>query len=106
MATTYTALQLVNIRREPRITGSNKVGQLSAGHQRVVFETLTDKSNQTWGRISEPDSAGVSNWVCIRGLNREYMRVTETPATPPASALGLEARIASLEARVARLEAK
>lgn len=70
----YESTQEVNIRKEPKITWTNIVGRLQSGTQRTIHEFVTDDKNQTWGRISEPDSAGISQWVCVQSLNRTYMK--------------------------------
>lgn len=74
MGAIYAATQRLNIRREPRITPQNRVGEIAAGTQREVFELMPmNKENQVWGRISQPDSHGVSLWVCIENLNTKFM---------------------------------
>jgi hypothetical protein len=76
----YEAIANVFIRREPRIvegTTNNRVGKLTVGTQRQVHSVVTNPDNTTWGRISEADSAGIAEWVCIQGLNRSYMKVVE-----------------------------
>lgn len=77
----YECISEVFIRREPRVIdnvlGHNRVGKLTVGTQRQVYDVITNKDNTTWGRISEPDSAGISQWVCIKGLNRTYMKLVE-----------------------------
>jgi hypothetical protein len=84
----YEAISDVNIRREPRIIEinqtknnllTNRVGMLSAGTQREVFSIITDKNNDTWGRISQADGAGKAEWVCIANTNRVFMRKIEIP---------------------------
>ena len=82
----YITISKVKIRREPKIVEyyegkkfiTNQVGLLDIGTRRTVYRTVTDAMNVTWGQISEPDAAGISLWVCIKGLNREYMRKTST----------------------------
>lgn len=102
----YSCVSEVFIRREPRIVettkSNNRVGKLEPGTQRQVYETQTNADNSTWGRVSEPDAAGISQWVCIKGLNREYMRLVK--ADPSNSELA--ARLDDLEARVSALEGK
>lgn len=107
----YEAVSDVNIRREPRIVEyklgknfiTNRVGNIGVGTQRMVYSLITNKANETWGRVSEADSAGVAEWICIQNTNRVFMRPVESDAVVPA---GLEARVANLESRVAVLEAK
>jgi len=73
----YEAIANVFIRREPRIVEgntTNRVGKLTTGTQRQVHSIVTNPDNTTWGRISEADSAGIAEWVCIQGLNRSYMK--------------------------------
>lgn len=97
----YTSVHQVIIRREPRIVEyldgakkfiTNQVGLLKIGDQRIVYEIVTDNNNYTWGRISEPDGAGKSTWVCIRGLNRTYMEIASV-----SSIGGIENRVARME---------
>lgn len=75
----YKCVSKVTIRREPRIIentkGTNQVGMLDVGTQRKVYEIVTQSDNSIWGRISQPDAAGISQWVCIQGLNRTYMEL-------------------------------
>jgi hypothetical protein len=77
----YECVSEVYIRREPRIVdnllGHNRVGKLTPGTQRRIYDVVTNKDNSTWGRISEADAAGISQWVCIQGLNRTYMKLVE-----------------------------
>jgi hypothetical protein len=91
----YEAVTNVNLRREPRIVenadGNNRVGRLTIGTRREIFETVTDEDNMTWGRVSDFDSAGKAQWVCIVGLNRIYMQRI------PLSNQLLESRLRSLE---------
>lgn len=96
----YEATSTVNIRREPRIVEgkvdgkfiSNRVGQIGLGTQRQIYSVLTNEKNETWGRVSEADSAGIAEWICIKSLNREFMRlIFEAPSN-------LEARLNALEA--------
>jgi hypothetical protein len=88
---------VVRIRREPRILQDNITGKLTIGTRRRVYSVVTDKNNYTWGRISEPDAAGIAEWACIKDLNRIFMKCIE-PDSPA------EDRITALEARVAALE--
>lgn len=99
----YITLQRLNIRRQPRITSSNRVGELDPGTQREVYETLVDAQNNTWGRISEPDNYGVSLWFMIKNINKEFARPVADEQPAPA---GIEARLAAIESRLARLEAR
>lgn len=95
---TYTVISQVYIRREPKIVEvkqgkriiTNIVGSLNVGTSVLVFEKVTDKA--TWGRVSEPDSAGIANWVCIRTLNRAFLKEQSVPVT------SAESRLQSLEA--------
>ena len=83
--TEYIVISKVKIRREPKIVEyhedkkfiTNQVGLLDIGTKRTVYETITDAMNVTWGRVSESDAAGISQWVCIKGLNREYMKLVQ-----------------------------
>jgi hypothetical protein len=79
----YVATQRLNIRREPRITSSNRVGELAAGTQREVHEVLPmNKDNQVWGRISEPDNHGIALWVCLENLNTKFMKPVGEASSP------------------------
>ena len=108
----YTCVSPVDIRREPRIIEykvgklyvTNRVGALNLGTQKEVYETLTDKTNTTWGRISAPDATGNAQWVALATLNREFMRRVEEQVLD-SGVNPLEQRVASLEQRVASLEA-
>jgi hypothetical protein len=108
---------VVAIRRQPRIVEyqdpkgklvTNQVGRLSAGTKRAVYDIYTDDNNFTWGRVSAHDSAGIAEWTCIKGLNREYMKFLEPlkqHEPPPRTDLDtLFERIKKLEARVRVLE--
>jgi len=77
MSDVYEVISKVTIRREPRITPTNTRGMLDVGTKRIVYSTVTDGSNATWGRISESDAAGIAQWVCIKGVNRTYMKLIE-----------------------------
>src|SRR5512146_254773 len=102
----YIVISEVFIRREPRIVenakGGNRVGKLTVGTERQILEVVTNADNSTWGRVSDPDAAGVSQWVCIQGLNRTYMKLVR----PDPSNAELSARLDALEARVAALEGR
>ena len=102
--TKYTCISPVDIRREPRIIETkigknfytNRVGSLNLGTQRDVFETLTDKTNTTWGRLSEPDATGNAQWCALSTLNRVFMQRVEAEQ--------LDSSANSLEQRLTRLE--
>lgn len=96
----YRALQTVNIRREPRITTTNRVGRIDAGTVREVYETIVDRNNWTWGRVSDYDNHGVAQWMCIRNVNTIFMTPVESGPDQ-----AIEARVAAIEARVAAIEA-
>ena len=107
----YEAISDVNIRREPRIVEykvgknfiTNRVGGISAGTQRMIHSLVTNSKGETWGRVSESDSAGIAQWICIQNPNRVFMKPVDQPQVEvPAS--GLESRVAALEARVTALE--
>ena len=72
---TYEAISNVNIRRQPRVTPENWMGRIEKGTQREIYSIITNDDNTTWGRISEADGAGISQWICIKGLNRTYMQL-------------------------------
>ncbi len=74
---TYECISIVNIRREPKIGLTNIKGKLSVGTQRTIYSVITDNNNMTWGRVSLADSAGISEWVCIREINRKFMKFIE-----------------------------
>ena len=115
----YEVVHKVAVRREPRVVEyidpktkkftTNQVGLLSVGTKRAVYSVRTLEDNTTWGRVSFFDSAGIAEWACIKGLNREYMQFVEPlkPAPSPAPVDGiarLEALITALEKRVKSLE--
>lgn len=81
----YETKQVLNIRREPRITGSNIVGQLSAGTRRTIYSLITNDRGETWGRVSESDNAGIAEWVCIQNLNRKFMEQLTNEKPPVVS---------------------
>ncbi len=91
----YEAATNVFIRREPRIVEGikhNRVGKLTTGTQRQIHSVVTNKDNTTWGRISEADSAGIAEWVCIQGLNRTFMkRIDKSDPAPDDRLTRLEA---------------
>jgi hypothetical protein len=70
----------VNIRHEPKVVQwidpktkeekSNKVGQYKFGDIVEIFGFDTDGVQQTWGRVSQEDAAGKSQWICVRSINR------------------------------------
>jgi hypothetical protein len=83
----YQVTSDVFIRREPRIVEyqdtatkkpiSNVVGKLTIGTMRAIYDITTDKENATWGRVSFFDSAGIAEWVCIKNINRTFMKFIE-----------------------------
>jgi hypothetical protein len=73
---------VVRVRREPRILPDNITGRLTIGTRRRVLSVTTDKNNYTWGRVSEPDAAGIAEWVCIKDLNRTFMKCIEPDPEP------------------------
>lgn len=74
----YEVISNVNIRREPRILPENIVGKLTIGKQRTIYSVITDEHNYTWGRISFADAAGVSEWVCMKDINREFVKLVKS----------------------------
>lgn len=89
----YECVSPANIRREPRIVEyklgkvfiTNRVGLVPLGAQRQIHSIITDSSNRTWGRVSEADATGNAEWVCIRDINRDFMRpLTAAQPIPPA----------------------
>lgn len=106
----YEAIDTVNIRKEPRIVESkilgkwinNRVGQLDAGDQRMIYSIVTDSNNYTWGRVSQNDSAGVALWVCINTTNKVFMKPVDDYVTPvvnpPALSTEFISRFLALEA--------
>jgi hypothetical protein len=91
----YECVSDVFIRREPRIVEGNKhnrAGKLTVGTQRQIHSIVTNSDNTTWGRVSEADSAGIAEWVCVQGLNRVYMKPVESHEP------GIGERLARLEA--------
>lgn len=103
----YEVISDVKIRREPRIVEgntTNQVGLIKAGTHRRVFSVLTTKDNTTWGRVSFADAAGISEWVCIQGLNRVYMKLIEPDKDgAPADAIVMM-KLDNLETTLARVE--
>lgn len=110
----YEAAADVNIRREPRIVEytdpqthkfvSNKVGFLKAGTQRAIYSVQVQKDNSTWGRVSESDSAGIAQWVCIQDINRTFMKFIEPLVNHAEGLPRLEAELEALKLRVEALE--
>ena len=103
----YEVISDVKIRRghsivEQSVKGeriTNQEGLYKSGTRVEILSTATNPDNSTWGRVSEPDAAGVALWACIKGLNRQYMKPLETEESY------LSRRIDALEARVSKLEA-
>ena len=93
----YEVMSTVNVRKEPRVTWTNKVGQKSAGTRVQVYSVQTNNDNSTWGRISEPDAAGVALWCCIQEVNRQFLKFVK-PVEAPA-----DTRIELLEKRLDKL---
>jgi len=101
----YEAQSVVNIRREPRIVEykiggvwiTNQVGRIDAGTRRFLDSFVTNKDNSTWGRVSEADSAGISEWICIQNVNREFMKLVDGGVVTPPSG-SVETRLSNLEA--------
>jgi hypothetical protein len=104
----YQVTSDVFIRREPRIVEyqnpatkkpvSNVVGKLTIGTMRAVYDITTDKENATWGRVSFFDSAGIAEWVCIKNINRTFMKFTEPLENEPQNTSEFETRLNKLEA--------
>lgn len=117
----YEAQADVNIRREPRVVEykvagkfiTNRVGAINVGTQRIIFSLLTNDKGETWGRVSEADSAGIAEWVCVQNLNRRFMKPISSavevtaPSGDAVDALldEIEKRIAAFDARLDALEA-
>lgn len=108
----YEVISNVAIRREPRIVEykdskgtlvTNQVGRLAVGTKRAVYSVIVQKDNTSWGRVSFHDSAGIAEWACIKGLNREYMKFVEPLKDAPAEP-NLQAQIDDLKIRIRRLE--
>lgn len=95
---TYETISRVNIRREPRILPGNVVGVLNTGVKREVFSVQTDEDNQTWGRISESDAAGVAQWICLQTINRQYAKRLPDPVVTNVPDFDFMERLANLEA--------
>lgn len=67
----------VFIRKEPKIVEGvrhNRDGKLRLGTRTRIYSVVTDGENNTWGRVSEVDAAGVARWICLQGLNRTYAK--------------------------------
>jgi len=96
----------INIRLQAKTTAAYK-GYYTADKTVTVYGIKSVGVGETWGMLtSTVDDNGMGLWMLLENINGAWVTIKNAPATPPASALGLEARIASLEARVARLEAK
>lgn len=90
----YESISDVNIRREPRIAEykiggvwvTNQVGRISAGTRRMIDSFVINKDNSIWGRVSDADSAGISEWICIKNINRVFMKPVDGAVVgqPPA----------------------
>ncbi|MDD2921475.1 MAG: hypothetical protein PHQ36_04245 [Anaerolineales bacterium] len=107
----YEIISKVTIRREPRIVEfkhpilkwvSNSVGTLELGDQREVYSIVTDKTNNTWGRISESDASGKALWICLQGLNRSYAKPVNPEKSAPAPVVIVE--YPTIETRISKLE--
>ena len=102
----YEAQSVVNIRREPRIVDikiggvwvTNQVGRIDAGTRRFLDSFITNKDNSTWGRVSEADSAGISEWICVQNINRVFMKPVDGGVVVPPPTGDLENRLFRLEA--------
>lgn len=90
----YEVISPVTIRREPRILNENAKGVLSIGTKRHVYSVITDEKNQTWGRVSESDAAGQALWICLKSINREYVKRLSVEPAPDRDVM---ARLAALE---------
>jgi hypothetical protein len=99
----YEVINPVTIRRGPRVVEykdpssnrvvSNAAGRLNPGIRKEILSVMVDKDNAEWGRISEPDSAGMAHWICLRTTNRVFVKLLDaTPETPT-----IESRIEKLE---------
>lgn len=102
----YEAESDVNIRREPKIVEykvgknfiTNRVGGINAGTQKMVYSLMTNSKGETWGRVSESDSAGIAQWICIQNSNRVFMKPVDGQPQIEVPTWGLESRVAALEA--------
>lgn len=93
----YEVISSLTIRREPRITSSNRAGSLTIGTRRQVYSVVTNPDNSTWGRISEPDAAGIALWMCLQNINRTFARHISDPPAPITDVGELTARFLKLE---------
>jgi len=101
----YEAKSTVNIRREPRVIEykiggvwiTNQVGRIDAGTRRFLDSFVTNKDNSTWGRVSEADSAGISEWICIQNTNRVFMQFVGDEPPVVVVPAGIELRLTALE---------
>ncbi len=91
----YEVTSAVAIRREPRVVEywqnegwgrhkqrqlvTNQVGSFSVGRRVVIESILTTTQNETWGRVSGPDPAGVAQWICMKNANRTFVQRVEEP---------------------------
>jgi hypothetical protein len=93
----YEVISPVRIRREPRILPENVVGLLSVGMQRTIYSVITENDNSTWGRISFADSAGAAQWICMKTLNREFVKFVDGADEPPDMLAMLAGKVSRLE---------
>lgn len=110
----YEVTSQVTIRRQPVITEytdpkthkyvTNQVGSLNVGTKRAIYSVQVQKDNSVWGRVSEADSAGIAQWVCIENINRIFMKFVEPLVKPSDGFERLEAELEALKLRVEALE--
>jgi len=104
----YEVISDVTIRREPRVVEykdttngkfvTNAVGKLTVGTQREVYSVTVDKDNAMWGRISESDALGISQWVCIKNINRTFMKLLAEDIDT-----SLDMRLIAIERKIAHI---
>ena len=99
----YEVISPVTIRRTPRIIEyldatkhliTNAVGKYEPGTRVQIFSVIVDKTNAEWGRVSASDATGQAEWVCMKHLNRTYVKLLETH---PVQMENLEERLRNLE---------
>ncbi len=78
-----------------KVPYSNAMGMLDVGKQVEILGTQVLADNTLWGRISEPDATGTSQWVCIKGLNTTFLTVAPSEEEPQ-----------DRDSRLARIEMK
>ena len=86
----YEVISPVIIRRVPRIIEyrdatkhliTNAVGSYELGTRVQIFSVLVDKDNAEWGRVSDTNATGQAEWICMKHLNRTFVKLLEASQT-------------------------